>query len=281
MRLTPREADAAALGHLARGRCTWPQCSVQIWALVDGRYVHDAVKAHIEAAEKDGPRWRASMTDEERRAPDNLMWLCQKHHSAIDAKPEKYTVEVLKRWKAEREAEVPELRRLEALTEERLEQVINASVDRLTRELADLDLPSGYVAEMLLVAGSSMPTSDTAEMLLMAGGRMPSADIAEMLWRAASRMPDEDTAASLLGAAKAFESAREQLDQVVDRLQAAAARPVPDPEFVVQATYARDWQPLFAWRAFGFGVVVAFIIVIVGVGVGVYFPTDEDRSVEH
>jgi hypothetical protein len=47
----------------------------EIWARVDGRYVHDVAKAHIEAAEKNGPRWRASMIDEEPRAPDNLRWL--------------------------------------------------------------------------------------------------------------------------------------------------------------------------------------------------------------
>jgi hypothetical protein len=42
--------------------------------------------AHIHAAEKGGARYRASMTDEERRAPANLFIVCGKHHDIIDDK---------------------------------------------------------------------------------------------------------------------------------------------------------------------------------------------------
>ena len=42
--------------------------------------------AHIRAANKNGPRFDANMTDDERRAFPNLLLLCTYHHASVDGK---------------------------------------------------------------------------------------------------------------------------------------------------------------------------------------------------
>jgi hypothetical protein len=69
--------------------------------LVDPRW--KSVKArvcHIRARSKEGPRFEANMTDNERYAFDNLILLCPTHHVQIDdLEPERFTVEVLTKMK--------------------------------------------------------------------------------------------------------------------------------------------------------------------------------------
>ena len=142
MRLTPRSADVAALAVLGRGRCFWPECDVKIYEPVDGQYVANCDRAHIEAAEENGPRWNRNSTDEERRAPANLMWLCVKHHKTVDRNPAKYSVAVLSKWKADREQVDPDQRVIDGLTEQRLEEVINEAMERLVDRLEDSTYPA-------------------------------------------------------------------------------------------------------------------------------------------
>ena len=60
--------------------------------------------AHIEAAKPEGPRFRESMTDEDRRASANLLLLCGTHHTIIDGDPATWTVKKLQGLKASHEA---------------------------------------------------------------------------------------------------------------------------------------------------------------------------------
>ena len=59
------------------------------------------VAAHICAASPNGPRYDPTMTPDQRRSPDNCIWLCQLHAKAVDAKDSKFTVALLREWKAQ------------------------------------------------------------------------------------------------------------------------------------------------------------------------------------
>lgn len=59
------------------------------------------VAAHICAAASGGPRYDPKMTSEERRSPNNGIWMCQLHSKAVDAKDSVFTVELLQKWKAQ------------------------------------------------------------------------------------------------------------------------------------------------------------------------------------
>lgn len=57
------------------------------------------VAAHICAAAKGGPRYDKSMTSEERKSPENGIWLCQSCSKLIDTDTARYPKELLQSWK--------------------------------------------------------------------------------------------------------------------------------------------------------------------------------------
>lgn len=61
------------------------------------------VGAHICAAAENGPRFDPNMTTDERKSIDNCIWMCQMHAKLIDTDVFKYSVETLRKWKAEAE----------------------------------------------------------------------------------------------------------------------------------------------------------------------------------
>lgn len=63
------------------------------------------IAAHICAAAPEGPRYDPRMTVEERRSPDNGIWMCRLHGTAVDAKDLQFTVELLREWKARAQKE--------------------------------------------------------------------------------------------------------------------------------------------------------------------------------
>lgn len=62
------------------------------------------VAAHITAASKGGPRFK-NILKEERESIENGIWLCQSCSVLIDRDEEKYTINLLKRWKIDNEDE--------------------------------------------------------------------------------------------------------------------------------------------------------------------------------
>ena len=64
------------------------------------------VGAHIYAASPKGPRYNPNMTSEERKAPDNCIWMCDTHSRLIDTDEKAYSPTLLHKWKenAEKEA---------------------------------------------------------------------------------------------------------------------------------------------------------------------------------
>lgn len=86
------------------GQCAFPNCTRKMIA-EDGKTVVGEI-AHIQAANKNGARYYPLISDEERADFPNLMLLCDEHHKMIDNKENEniYTIELLKKWKAEHEA---------------------------------------------------------------------------------------------------------------------------------------------------------------------------------
>jgi hypothetical protein len=89
------------------GLCSSPECR----ALTSGpqddpaKAVNVGVAAHITAASPGGPRYDTNLAAEERSLSSNGIWLCQTHAKLIDNDVTRFSVEVLKKWKADAEAE--------------------------------------------------------------------------------------------------------------------------------------------------------------------------------
>jgi hypothetical protein len=77
-------------------RCAFPKCKETMMD-EDGNFVGEI--CHIEAAKTGGDRFRADMTDEERRSFKNLLLLCHRHH-VVTNNVEKYPVATLQEMKA-------------------------------------------------------------------------------------------------------------------------------------------------------------------------------------
>lgn len=83
--------------------CARPACDEPLLRWVDGldTPVLNSRIAHICAASALGPRYDKAMTDEDRRAFDNLVLLCLPHAEEVDltALADRYPVETLYQWK--------------------------------------------------------------------------------------------------------------------------------------------------------------------------------------
>lgn len=66
--------------------------------------------AHIHAASELGPRYSASQTSEERMSIENGIWLCRECGVIVDNDHSGYSPDQLRRWKADHEAMVTEVR---------------------------------------------------------------------------------------------------------------------------------------------------------------------------
>jgi hypothetical protein len=87
-------------------RCSNPECR-QLTAgprADPTKAVNIGVAAHITAASPDGPRFDPSLTPEQRRSPENGIWLCQNHGKLVDNDAIKYPVILLREWKRIAEA---------------------------------------------------------------------------------------------------------------------------------------------------------------------------------
>jgi len=121
------------LGARSGQLCYWPGCPQQLFAEIDAGPRFVAQIAHIRAAEPGGARYDASMTDGERRDFRNLILLCYPHHVIADDKKQvrRYTVEMLTRWKQQREADPAQaVRRLQAVMPEALTKAVAAGVEK-------------------------------------------------------------------------------------------------------------------------------------------------------
>jgi len=92
---------AARVGNI----CSNPDClDVTSYAHTeDDKVVNLGVAAHITAAAPGGPRYDSSLSPEQRKLAQNAIWLCQTCAKLIDNDELRYTVEILKSWKAKAE----------------------------------------------------------------------------------------------------------------------------------------------------------------------------------
>lgn len=128
--------------------------------------------AHICAAAPDGPRYDPNQTPAQRRSPDNGIWLCKLHGTAVDARDSKFTVELLHEWKAQAQKDsclrvmyehVPHDPSVQAPTEVHLSTQLRAaaSTDLAVFRRSD-KWPSTPIALTLEVDGLSEPVSTSA-----------------------------------------------------------------------------------------------------------------------
>jgi hypothetical protein len=87
--------------------CSCPECRAPTSGpqLEEDKAVTAGDAAHITAASPKGPRYNPTLSPEERRHYNNGIWLCVTHARIVDQDQSRYTVEELRRWKQEAEAE--------------------------------------------------------------------------------------------------------------------------------------------------------------------------------
>jgi hypothetical protein len=93
----PAEKTIRRLFALSGNVCVFPGCSLPI---VESAGTITGEICHIKARSKDGPRYDAAQTDEQRHAFENLILLCRRHHKVVDSEPHAYNAEVLQELKA-------------------------------------------------------------------------------------------------------------------------------------------------------------------------------------
>lgn len=94
---------AARVGN----RCSKPDCRMLTSGPQDDptKSLNVGVASHITAASEGGPRFNPSLTSEERRHPNNAIWLCQVCGKLVDNDDSKFPEVVLRKWKQHAEAE--------------------------------------------------------------------------------------------------------------------------------------------------------------------------------
>jgi len=96
------------LAARAGWRCSKPDCRALTVGPADGvsrAVTNIGVAAHVTAASSGGPRFDPDLTGEQRAAVGNGIWLCQTHAKLVDDNPGHYSVEILRAWKRDVEAD--------------------------------------------------------------------------------------------------------------------------------------------------------------------------------
>lgn len=101
-RLPPTPSVLKKLFAYSGNLCAMPECNNP---LIHKTGTMNGKVAHIHAAEKGGARYDAKMSDEDRRAIENLFVVCANCHDVVDdlRNREKYTAEKLKTYKKKHE----------------------------------------------------------------------------------------------------------------------------------------------------------------------------------
>ncbi|MDH7911360.1 hypothetical protein [Winogradskyella sp. SYSU M77433] len=98
----PRDYKISEIKRLfveSHNQCAEPNCSN--FLIAEDNITVIGKICHIEAANKNGPRFNEKMTNDQRRSYDNLILLCDKHHQVIDnpLNESKFKKERLLQWK--------------------------------------------------------------------------------------------------------------------------------------------------------------------------------------
>lgn len=95
--LTIKDLLAKRVGY----KCSNPNCRKPTIGprIEKNKVVNIGVAAHITAASEGGPRFNSLLTSNERKQIDNGIWLCQNCAKLIDNDANKYTIELISKWK--------------------------------------------------------------------------------------------------------------------------------------------------------------------------------------
>ena len=116
-----------ALAHYSGGLCYWPGCYETVVRIVNGEPYLTVEIAHIRGAYPGSVRFDSYMNDDQRREHANLILLCSPHHDIVDTREKEkiYTVELLRRWKNQRESAPQEaLKRLRDVSPSALREIV-------------------------------------------------------------------------------------------------------------------------------------------------------------
>ena len=80
-RISPSAESLKLLYVRSGNECAFPDCDHPIFN-DDGLYI--AQLCHIKAANEGGQRYDENQTNDERRSPDNLLFMCHRHHKETD-----------------------------------------------------------------------------------------------------------------------------------------------------------------------------------------------------
>lgn len=96
------------LSRRAALRCSNPDCNKLTTGpnSVDTKATNIGEAAHIYGARPNAARYRPEMSDKERAAITNAMWLCSDCHGLVDKDPPRFSADLLLLWKEKHEAAV-------------------------------------------------------------------------------------------------------------------------------------------------------------------------------
>lgn len=95
---SPKLSTIKSLFARSLNRCAFPGCSSPI---AETNNVVTGEVCHIKADSPGGPRYDPKQSDEERHSDGNLIVLCGRHHTLVDADPRQYTIDTLIQMKLE------------------------------------------------------------------------------------------------------------------------------------------------------------------------------------
>lgn len=150
-----RDEFPESVKHIIAGRagyqCSDPECQrFTIGPTIDPTKLFNVGAAcHITAAAEGGPRYDKSMPPEQRKHPDNGIWMCRTHGDQIDDDPLRYPVDLLRAWKKDAEART--------LAKLRIGQALNGVITQVA-ELSPAER-FGIDAKVELKDGTTIPTA--------------------------------------------------------------------------------------------------------------------------
>lgn len=93
----PTQATIKRLFAQSGEFCMHPNCGRHVVDRGTGTIMVDV--CHINARSPGGPRYDPAQTEKERNSYENLILLCGEHHKLVDARPDQYSVEMLRKLK--------------------------------------------------------------------------------------------------------------------------------------------------------------------------------------
>src|ERR1041385_2986830 len=116
-------------------RCSRPECGAPTVGPQEDetKAINVGVAAHITAASPNAPRFDRLLTNEERASAANGIWLCQNCAKLIDSDAPQFTIEIIQRWKVDREAEARRQIGLAASDQQR-KLIVKLAVGAFVRE---------------------------------------------------------------------------------------------------------------------------------------------------